>query len=166
MDARNKFETPSTYLLYRLEWGLALAVCVTLVLTHLREISWFPFIFLIVIIDAVGYIPGAIAYRRNKGKRIAKGYYIVYNITHSFITSGAVVGIWIIVSKPEWALLALPIHLCFDRSITGNTMKSFKLPFEPVKVQAFRDFEAALTAGERAGEHGWEQAGERVREAV
>ena len=148
MDARNRFETPRTYLIYRLEWGLGLAVSAALVLTHLNEISWFPFIFLLVIIDVIGYIPGSIAHRRNKGRVIAKGYYIAYNITHSFITSGVVVGIWLLVAKPEWALLALPIHLCFDRSISGNTMKAFNLPFEPVKIQAFKNFEEALRTSE------------------
>jgi hypothetical protein len=148
MDARNRFETPSTYLIYRLEWGLGLVVSATLALVHFRDMNWFVFIFLLAVIDVIGYIPGAIAHRRNKGKRIAKGYYIAYNVTHSFITSGLVVGIWLLVAKPEWALLALPIHLCFDRSISGNTMKSFKLPFEPVKMQAFQNFEMVLLARE------------------
>jgi hypothetical protein len=148
MDARNRFETPKTYLICRLEWGLAFVVCSVLVLVHFREVNWFTFIFLLAIIDVIGYIPGAIAHRRSKRLIIPKGYYIAYNITHSFLTSAAVVGIWLLVWGPEWALLALPIHLCFDRSITGNTMKSFKLPFEPVKDQAFQSFEAVILARE------------------
>ena len=33
--------------------------------------------------------------------------------------------------KPEWALLALPLHLFGDRALFGNFYKSFGIEFEP-----------------------------------
>ena len=56
---------------------------------------------------------------------------------HSLITQAAVVGLWMWVSGPEWALLAIPIHLCADRGVFGNFMKPFALPFEPVPDERF-----------------------------
>ena len=31
----------------------------------------------------------------------------------------------------EWAMLAVPIHLCVDRGVFGNTLKPIELSFEP-----------------------------------
>jgi hypothetical protein len=33
--------------------------------------------------------------------------------------------------RPEWALLAIPLHLGGDRSLFGNFLKPFSVPFEP-----------------------------------
>jgi hypothetical protein len=131
MDMLNPFETPNTYKLHRAEYLVGLAVVLGLFIAHIGEVRWLPAVVLFVYIDLIGYIPGAIAYRRNTGNRVPRGYYIAYNTMHSLITQTAVAGLWMLVYKPEWALLVLPIHLFTDRGVFGNFLKPFSLGFEP-----------------------------------
>ncbi|WP_367140571.1 MULTISPECIES: hypothetical protein [Streptomyces] len=145
MDHVNRFETKPTFGLLRLEYGVALVVCSVLFLLHLSEVRWWPAVLLFVYIDLIGYLPGAIAYRRAKGGDIPKTYYVLYNTMHSLVTNAVVVGIWALTAGFEWALLAVPIHLCGDRALFGNFLKSFKVPFEPVRLPAFAEFERRLT---------------------
>jgi hypothetical protein len=112
-------------------------VCSVLIVMHLDEIRWLPAIGLFLYIDLIGYIPGAIAFRRSGGKPIPKFYYVLYNVMHSLITQGAVVALWCAVIGPEWALLAIPWHLSGDRGLFGNFMKSFALPYEPVAQKGY-----------------------------
>lgn len=137
MDAVNRFETRTTHALLRLEYGIALAACVALFVVHLGEVAWLPAVVLFVYIDLVGYLPGAVAFHRSKTKRIAKTYYVLYNVMHSFATQAAVAGAWILLSGWNWALLALPIHLLGDRALFGNSLKPFAVPFEPEPHPAF-----------------------------
>ena len=120
MDSHNLFFTRTTAYWLRAEYALALAVCVVLAVLHLGEIRWLPFIALFAVIDLVGYIPGAIAFRRSVDGRIPLVYYRLYNVMHSHLTAAAIAGVWWLVAGPEWALLALPIHQLGDRSIFGN----------------------------------------------
>ena len=137
MDQANPFETPRTFALHRAEYGVALAVTTGLIIAHFGEIRWLPAVGLFLYIDLIGYIPGAIAFRRSGGKPIAKTYYVLYNIMHSLITQGAVAALWCLFIGPEWALLVLPFHLFGDRALFGNFMKSFALPFEPVRQKGY-----------------------------
>lgn len=137
MDQANPFETPHTFALHRAEYLVAFAVCSVLIVMHLDEIRWLPAIGLFLYIDLIGYIPGAIAFRRSGGKPIPKFYYVLYNVMHSLITQGAVVALWCAVIGPEWALLAIPWHLSGDRGLFGNFMKSFALPYEPVTQKGY-----------------------------
>lgn len=141
MDHANRFESKTTYRLLRAEYAVALGVCVALFSWHLSQVRWLPALVLFVYIDLIGYIPGAIAYHRAHGGRIPKIYYVLYNTMHSFVTQAAVIGIWIAVAGPEWALLAVPIHLCGDRALFGNFLKPFRVPFEPKALPAFVRFE-------------------------
>jgi hypothetical protein len=151
VDAKNLFETKTTSLLNRLEWLAALAVAVTAALLHVGDIRWWLFITLFLVIDVIGYIPGAIAFRRSPEKRIGRGYYIAYNAMHSLVTWGFFAGLWVWLVRPEWALLALPIHLLGDRALFGNSLKPFGVPFEPVTHPAFRTFEREYAALGPAG---------------
>lgn len=146
MDSRNRFETDTTALLLRLEWLAGLVAAVGLALTHLSEIRWPVFVALFVVIDAIGYIPGAIAYRRSPNHVISRNYYVAYNVMHSLLTGAALAGLWALLVGPEWALLAIPIHLFGDRGLFGNSLKPFGISFEPVKHRAFVDFERAYAA--------------------
>jgi hypothetical protein len=137
MDAVNRFDTRTTHGLMRLEQAIALGACVTLFVLHLGEVRWLPTVLLFASIDLVGYLPGALAYRRSGTGRIPKVYYVLYNLTHSFATHAAVVGLWVLVAGWEWALLAIPIHLCGDRALFGNALKPFAVRFEPVPHPAF-----------------------------
>ncbi|MFE0046399.1 hypothetical protein [Streptomyces albireticuli] len=145
MDALNHFETRNTFLLSRLEWLAGFAVAVTLTVMHWGEIRWPVFIGLFVVIDAVGYIPGAVAFRRSRTGDISRNYYIAYNVMHSLLTGGAVVGLWAWLVRPEWALLAVPVHLLGDRGIFGNSLKPFRISFEPKKDRLFEEFETACS---------------------
>lgn len=148
MDARNHFESTTTYRLLRLEYLVGLGLSVVLLVVHRGQVNWWVFAALFVYIDLVGYIPGAIAFHRSKSKRIAKVYYVLYNTMHSLVTQAAVALLWTLLVRPEWALLALPIHLCGDRAVFGNFLKPFRLSFEPVAHPAFTRLEAELAAAE------------------
>jgi hypothetical protein len=141
MDSHNRFETAATFRLARLEWLAFLATSVVLALRQLGEIRWWIFVGLFVVIDVVGYLPGAIAFRRSATGVIRRRFYILYNVAHSLVTGGLVVAAWSLLVRPEWALLAVPIHLFGDRAIFGNSFKSFGVPFEPKTHPAFAVFE-------------------------
>lgn len=137
MDQANPFETPKTFSLHRAEYLVGLAVTTGLIIAHLSDIRWLPAVALFLYIDLIGYIPGAIAFRKSDGAPIHKGYYVAYNIMHSLITQGAVAALWCWLVEPEWALLVLPFHLFGDRGLFGNFMKPFALPFEPVRQPGY-----------------------------
>lgn len=150
MDSKNRFDTKNTHAIARAEWFMGLLVAVALAVYNIGEINWFVFVGLFVVIDVIGYIPGAIAYHRSPDKVISKGYYVAYNVMHSLLTSGAIALAWTLIFGPEWALLALPIHLFGDRSLFGNTMKPFGVSFEPVTKPEFAEFERKYQGGQPA----------------
>jgi hypothetical protein len=99
---------------------------------HLGEIHWGRFALAFLLIDLVGYLPGALAYRRAGGGPIAARFHHLYNFTHSYLTGGVAVALWALaLGRLEWAMLAIPLHLSGDRSLFGNTYKPVELPFEP-----------------------------------
>jgi hypothetical protein len=139
MDSHNLFLTRTTYRLLRAEYGAALIAAVVVTLIHLGRIRWPVFIGMFVYIDLIGYLPGAVAYRRARAGGIWRGFYVLYNFMHSFLSAGVVAAAWCLLARPEWALLALPIHLCGDRAIFGNFLKPFGLSFEPVTHPAYKE---------------------------
>jgi hypothetical protein len=145
MDHANPFETPTTYKLHRLEYLVAFAVVIGFGIAHLGQINWWVAAGLFLYIDLIGYIPGAIAYKRSPNHRISKGYYVAYNTMHSLVTQGAVIGLWCWLVKPEWALLAIPFHLFGDRGLFGNFLKPFGLPFEPEHSDAYEKLISSLS---------------------
>jgi len=150
VDSKNRFETKSTHAVARAEWLMGLLVGVTLAIYNIEHINWFVFVGLFAVIDVIGYIPGAIAYHRSPDGAISKGYYVAYNVMHSLLAAGAIALAWALIFGPEWALLALPIHLFGDRALFGNTMKPFGIPFEPVTTPEFAEFEREYRGGHRA----------------
>ncbi|WP_018348339.1 hypothetical protein [Longispora albida] len=132
MDQLNPYESPVTFKLHRAEYLVAFALSIILIIVHFTEIRWIPFILLFAWIDLVGYIPGAIAFRRSPDGRISKTYYVLYNFAHSLITQMAVIGLWLYFVGPEWALLAIPFHVLGDRGLFGNFLKPFGQTFEPM----------------------------------
>ena len=62
MDTRNRFHTPETWLWVRAEYLVLLAALVVLVVLHLDEVNWPRFVAAFVLIDLIGYLPGAVAY--------------------------------------------------------------------------------------------------------
>jgi hypothetical protein len=133
MDDKHRFHTDQTWLWVRAEHLAVIAIAVGLLALHLREVSWLRFAAAFVAIDLIGYVPGAIAFKRRGGGRISARYHHLYNMTHSYLTTGALVGLWALMQGSfEWAMLAIPIHLAGDRGLFGNTYKPVSLPFEPV----------------------------------
>ncbi|MEU8995302.1 hypothetical protein AB0952_11565 [Streptomyces caniferus] len=132
MDTHNLCQTPTTYRLLRLEYLLGLAVAAGFFVAHLGEVRWWVAVVLFAYIDVIGYLPGAVAFRRSADGRIHRAYYVLYNLMHSLGFQGLVVGGWIWAVGPEWALLVIPLHLCGDRGLFGNFVKSFTVSFEPV----------------------------------
>jgi hypothetical protein len=130
MDAAIRLGGRSTRAVLRLEYGIALGVCVALFVLHLGEVRWLPAVLLFAAIDVVGYLPGLVAHQRSATRRIPKAYYVLYNTTHSFVTHAVLVGVWVLVAGWEWALLAVPIHLLGDRALFGTSLKTFSEPFE------------------------------------
>jgi hypothetical protein len=102
-----------------------------LVLLHAREVSWPRFAVAFALIDLVGYLPGARAFRRAGGGPIPAVYHHLYNLTHNLLTAGAALALWALCAGgPEWAMLAVPLHLAGDRGIFGNGFKPVGTPFE------------------------------------
>jgi hypothetical protein len=134
MDTINRYHTRESYLWVRAEHLALIGVIVMLLLFHLHEVNWMRFILAIVLIDLVGYVPGAIAYRLHHGGPIPAIYHHLYNLTHSYITGGLAVGFWALLGGFEWAMLAVPLHYSGDRGIFGNTYKPLELPFEPASA--------------------------------
>jgi hypothetical protein len=133
MDTKHRFHTDETWLWVRAEHGAVIAICAGLLALHLQEVAWWRFAAAFVAIDLVGYIPGALAFKRAGGGRIGAQYHHLYNLTHSYLVAGLWVGLWAVAQGSfEWAMLAVPIHLAGDRGLFGNTYKPIGLPFEPV----------------------------------
>ncbi len=135
MDTKNRFHTRETWLWVRAEHVSAVIALSVLVLSHWNEVAWWRFAFAFSIIDLVGYIPGAIAYRRARGAKIHPLYHHLYNVTHSYLTAGIAAALWMLAAgRLEWAMLAFPIHLSGDRGFFGNFYKPVLLPFEPAEI--------------------------------
>lgn len=160
MDMKNPFESPTTFRLHRAEYLVAWVVVSVLIVMHWNEIRLLPAIGLFLYIDLIGYIPGAIAFRRSKDGRISKNYYLAYNIMHSMITQGAVILVWGFTIGWEWALLAIPWHLFADRGVYGNFLKPFALPFEPHAAPGYRRLIDEISSGTPA------TTGDRAPEAA
>jgi hypothetical protein len=172
MDQKNPFESPVTFKLHRAEYLAFFVLSIVLIGLHLSSIRWIPFVVLFAYIDLIGYIPGAIAFRRSADGRISKTYYVLYNTMHSLITQSAVVGLWMLFVRPEWALLAIPFHVFGDRGVFGNFLKPFGLPFEPTATPVYGRLMARMRARSAttdrvpapigpdlvAGRAGWEEA--------
>ncbi|CAL9643396.1 hypothetical protein RKD49_001246 [Streptomyces glaucescens] len=158
MDAKNRFETKTTFAFSRLEWLAFLVISLVLAYQHLSDIRWGVFAAFFVVIDLIGYVPGAIAFRRSPERRVARGYYVAYNVMHSLVTALVLAGAWAWFVEPEWALLALPIHLMGDRALFGNSLKPFGVAFEPETDPAYREFqkqyEATAAGGSRTPREG------------
>ncbi|MDP8942510.1 MAG: hypothetical protein M3N16_00040 [Actinomycetota bacterium] len=131
MDAHNTFETPTTYRALRAEYALLMGASAYVLWRNRKKVRWPVAAALFYYNDALGYIPGAIAYRRSPDKRISKAYYVTYNVAHSAVTASIVAALWAKLVKPEWALAAIPFHIGIDRSVFGNFLKPFSVPFEP-----------------------------------
>ena len=122
--------------LSRSEWLLLVAALSAVVLWHRDDVSWTRFALAFAAIDLVGYLPGALAFRRARGSAIAPVYHWLYNATHNFVTAALVATVWTLAAGgPEWAMLALPIHLAGDRGVFGNGFKPSAEPFETAAVR-------------------------------
>lgn len=145
MDPVNRFHTRSTWHLVRAEALFALSCLVYLVAAFHEQVRWSRFLIAFVLVDLIGYVPGAVAYRMAAARssrgpvRIPAAFHHLYNLCHSFLTMGAVLGLWWLASGDvEWAMLALPIHLLGDRGLFGNTYKPLALPFEAASTPSSR----------------------------
>jgi hypothetical protein len=149
MDIKNPLHTAGTYRLARAEHLVLMIACGALMLWHRDQVGWWRAFWAFWIIDIVGYLPGAIAYRRRKGGRIPAVYHHIYNFAHTYLVVGTGVALWAWWSGPEWAMLAVPFHLSVDRGVFGNVFKPVGLPFEPVAVP---ELWTGLMGGPRSGQ--------------
>ncbi len=149
MDPKNPIHTTGTYRLERAEQIAFMLVMGALVLWLWREVNWWRAFAAFWTIDILGYLPGAIAYRKHKGGPIPPIYHHLYNVAHTYLAVGAVVAVWAwLIGGFEWAMLAGPFHLSVDRGVFGNIFKPVALPFEPVPAP---EVWTELMAERRAG---------------
>jgi hypothetical protein len=160
MDQLNPYETPNTFKAHRAEYLFGVVVVTGLMIWNISEIRWWVAVLLFFYIDLIGYLPGAIAFKKAKGGPIPKVYYVLYNVMHSFITQGAVILVWCLTIGPEWALLIIPFHLFGDRGLFGNFMKPLALPFEPVAQPAYQKMLDELGIDQKGPEGGHAPADE------
>jgi hypothetical protein len=117
----------------RTEHLAIVAIFGVLGLMHLHEIAWGRFAAAFLLIDLVGYLPGAIAFRKAGDSPISSRYHLLYNVTHNYVVMGAAVALWALAGGGlEWAMLAVPIHLSGDRGLLGNFSMPPALAFEPL----------------------------------
>lgn len=131
MDAANTFDTKGTNAAVRAEYTLLTAASLYLLWKKRSEVRWPVAAALFWYTDVIGYIPGAIAYRRSGTKRIPKGYYAAYNVLHSAVSASVVAALWARLVRPEWAMLGMPLHIGVDRGVLGNFLKPYSVAFEP-----------------------------------
>jgi hypothetical protein len=118
-------------------YQLVLGACGLALLVNAGAVDWPRALAAFALVDLVGYLPGALAFRRARGGRIAPLYHHLYNVTHSFATAAAVVALWAALAGGfEWAMLAIPLHLAGDRGLLGNRRKPVHLPFERTAREA------------------------------
>src|SRR4051812_6865188 len=94
MDNLNRFHTRTTYWIVRAEHLALLAIMTGLFLWHARDVNWWRAVPAFLMIDLVGYIPGAIMFRRSKNGQVSRWYHNAYNITHTYLVSGTGVALW------------------------------------------------------------------------
>ena len=137
MDPANRYFTRFTYYVLRAEYFFGATIATFLLVkagaVDHEPVDWIGAIVLFAYPDTIGYLPGAIAYRKAKDKRIPLWYARTYNVLHSMFTAAAVAGVYILFFGVDWALLAIPIHLFGDRSVFGNIFKMENVRFEPEK---------------------------------
>jgi hypothetical protein len=158
MDAANTFETPATYRALRAEYALVGIAAGYLLWRERDRVRWPVAVGLLLSTDLVGYVPGALAYRRSADGRVRRRYYAAYNVAHSVLTASAVAALWSKARGPEWALLAIPLHIGLDRGLFGNFMRPFSVAFEPRPHPAWQGVREQLRApwagdGGAADEH-------------
>ena len=125
--------------LARAEYLALMIASAVLLLVHVHEVRWGRFAAAFALVDLIGYLPGARAFRRARGGAIAPLYHHLYNVTHNFLTAAAVVAVWAALAGGlEWAMLALPLHLAGDRGLFGNGWKPPGRAFEHTRSPAAR----------------------------
>jgi len=130
MDAAHRFHTDDSWAWVRAEQTLLAVTLGALVLWNASEVDWLRFALAFTVIDLVGYLPGALEYRRRGGGPLPPRYHHLYNLTHSYLTWAGLTAAWAVLGGLEWAMLAAPIHLAGDRGLFGNVYKPASLPFE------------------------------------
>jgi len=129
----NSPASPGTSWWMRAEHLAIVTIFSSLALMHIEDIAWARFAAAFLLIDLLGYLPGAIAFRRSAGQPIAPAYHMLYNLTHNYIVTGTAIALWALaIGGLEWAMVAVPIHLSGDRALFGNFSKPASLPFEPL----------------------------------
>lgn len=124
------FGSALNYRVTRVEYLAAFLVCAALFLYHVDEIRWLPAILLFAYIDVIGYVPGLLAHRRSPDGFVPDVYHNLYNATHNLVSGAVVAGLWCLLVQPEWAVLAVPLHLLGDRALLGNFAKPIGQKFE------------------------------------
>jgi hypothetical protein len=133
MDPKNPLHTAGTYRLARAEQIALMFVLLGAMAWNWQQLNLLRAAISFFTMDIVGYIPGAIAYRKSKTGEIPPIYHYMYNLAHTHLVVGAVIAIWAwVIGGFEWAMLAGPLHLTIDRGVFGNIFKPVALPFEPV----------------------------------
>ncbi|HEX3614178.1 MAG TPA: hypothetical protein VHU88_21015 [Sporichthyaceae bacterium] len=140
MDTFNHFFTKTTTINARAEYALGFIVSVWLLLSHWSQVDFWQGVLLFAYIDLIGTVPALIAYHRSPTGRIAKSYYVVYDVLHSAVTQGLVIILYIQLFGWHWCLLAIPAHIFIDRAMFNNYPKPFGVAFEPVLHPAFERF--------------------------
>lgn len=144
MDKYNLFYTRTDYNMVRADYAVVMLVLIGMVAYQWESVRWLWFFVSFAVIDVIGTFPGIYWYyfrRTGKDARIPKVFHLLYNITHSFSMVGLATLFWYLLAGGwEWAMLAMPIHLCGDRSVFGNIYKPYQLAFEPRPHEGFQRF--------------------------
>src|ERR1700751_5119505 len=103
MDNANRLPTRNKWPWVRVEQVTITLGLSALVVLQRREVNWERFLVAFGVIDIVGYLPGAIAFRCAKGGTILPIFYRLYNFTHNYLIAIIAAGLWAVaVGHVEW----------------------------------------------------------------
>lgn len=109
---------------------LLFILCVLLTIIMHRQINFYYYILLFLLIDLVGYIPGRIWNYFYGDERTLNIFYKLYNFCHNLVLITLISLIWLYLFKNDYSFIALYAHLFLDRGIFGNFPKENKDHFK------------------------------------
>ena len=123
--------------LSRSEWLLLMTALSAAVLWHRDVVSWPRFALAFTAIDLVGYLPGALAFRRARGSAIAPVYHWPLQRDARLRDGGAGgLGLDPRGGRARVGHAGAARHLAGDRGAFGNGFKPSAEPFEPARCPA------------------------------
>lgn len=113
------------YFLKRESFLLFIIFMLLTIILH-KQINFYYYISLFLLIDLIGYIPGRIWNYWYGDENTLKIFYTLYNFFHSLVIITLMSIFWLYQFKNDYSFIALYAHIFLDRGILGNFPKASK----------------------------------------